>query len=702
MENTKKYPGQLVFGLDIGTRSIVGTVGYKKGEQFVVVAQSSREHETRAMLDGQIHDIDKVAETIKSVKENLETKIGRTLDRVCIAAAGRVLKTIQIHTEIDLKEERTVTEEDIYTLHSAATEDAYKKFLDENNSDVKFYCVGSSVVRYFLNDFAISNLKNHKAKTIGVDLIATFLPDDVVDGLYKAVELSGLEVANLTLEPIAAIQLAIPERFRLLNIALVDVGAGTSDISITKDGTIIAFGMIPTAGDCLTEVIANHCMVDFNTAEQIKRQGDYQETIKYEDIMGMQQTITKKEIEKVLEPSVDNMAKKAAEKIMELNGGKSVGAVFVVGGGGIIPGYTKKLAKELSLQAERVALRGKEVMQNIVFEDNELKVDSLLVTPIGICLNFYEQNNNFIFVSFNEQRVKLFNNMNLTVMDAAMQTDFPSNGFFPKSGKELNFTVNGRTRMVRGEMGEPAVIEVNKKPANLHTIIKENDIINVKESSAGKQAQMIIEKLAEYKSVIKVVVNEQVVELPKFAMVNNNLESAYYEIQNNDEIEILDYYTVKQIRQFMDIAVKEGSVCYVNNKVSSDDTKVYENFEVNWEIEAGGYFEETNNTQDFPEQNIVKDFQEDEKYDTIEPEKEQTINNMNANDIADAVRVIVNGEMVTMTGKDKYVFVDVFSYISFDLSKPQGVIVTTINGRDAGYMEELHNGDVIEIYWRKP
>ena len=152
----------------------------------------------------------------------------------------------------------------------------------------------------------------------------------------------------------------------------------------------------------------------------------------------------------------------------------------------------------------------------------------------------------------------------------------------------------------------------------------------------------------------------------------------------------------------MDIAVKEGSVCYVNNKVSSDDTKVYENFEVNWEIEAGGYFEETNNTQDFPEQNIVKDFQEDEKYDTIEPEKEQTINNMNANDIADAVRVIVNGEMVTMTGKDKYVFVDVFSYISFDLSKPQGVIVTTINGRDAGYMEELHNGDVIEIYWRKP
>ena len=57
MTASKKYSGQLVFGLDIGTRSIVGTVGYKSGEQFIVVAQKVKEHETRAMIDGQIHDI---------------------------------------------------------------------------------------------------------------------------------------------------------------------------------------------------------------------------------------------------------------------------------------------------------------------------------------------------------------------------------------------------------------------------------------------------------------------------------------------------------------------------------------------------------------------------------------------------------------------------------------------------------------------
>ena len=99
MTEAKKYTGQLVFGLDIGTRSIVGTVGYKDGERFVVIAQRIKEHETRAMLDGQIHDIQKVGDTIREVKEQLEEAVGRKLTEVCIAAAGRVLCTVTTHTE---------------------------------------------------------------------------------------------------------------------------------------------------------------------------------------------------------------------------------------------------------------------------------------------------------------------------------------------------------------------------------------------------------------------------------------------------------------------------------------------------------------------------------------------------------------------------------------------------------------------------
>lgn len=705
MEGTRKFPGQLVFGLDIGTRSIVGTVGYKRDDgHFIVVAQCGKEHETRAMLDGQIHDIAKVGNTIREVKERLEAKLTKRLEKVCIAAAGRVLKTIQTHTDMDFETDKIISEEDIYALNSKAVEEAYKYFIKENESDMRFYCVGSSVVRYYMNDYSITNLEGHKARKIGVDMIATFLPDDVVDGLYKAVENAGLSVASLTLEPIAAIELAIPEKFRLLNIALVDVGAGTSDISITKEGTITAFGMIPIAGDSLTETIAQHCMVEFNVAERIKREAGEKDTVTYEDILGLPQQITAKEVEELLYPSVKKMTDDVAEKILELNGGKSVGAVFVVGGGGKIPGYTKALAERLGIAPERVAIRGKEVMQTIVFEDTDMEQNSLLVTPIGICLDFYKENHNFIFVSFNDTSVKMYNNDKLTIMDVAVSADYPSSDLFPKSGKQLSFTVNGKPRFVRGYMGEGAIIALNGEPANLYTQVKENDIIRVLESTAGEPGKMKLEKLPEYKGTFNVIVNGQKVTLPKFASVNGNIITTSYDIQEGDDIVFLDYVTVDHIRTTMDINVAEDVICMVNNKEADKDTKVYENFEVVFKLLEKAQ-------EEWPDD-------EDESYDALmevpvkdapaqevksEPKKEETVEEEKPPVPAGPITiyVTVNGSPVAMSGKPKYVFVDVFNYINFDLSKPQGAIVTTVNGQDANYMAELHDRDIIEIYWRK-
>ena len=675
-----RYKGQLVFGLDIGTRSIVGTVGYKSGDRFVVVAQRTKEHETRAMLDGQIHDIQKVADTIADVKLQLETAIGRKLTEVCIAAAGRVLRTVTTHVEYPFSADREINREDVYGLIAAGVEKAYQEFLDsQNEEDVKFYCVGHSVVRFYLNGYPMGNLEGHKARTIGIDLIATFLPDDVVDGLYKAVELAGLNVSSLTLEPIAAIQLAIPERFRMLNIALLDVGAGTSDISITNDGCILAYGMIPMAGDLLTETIAKHCLVDFATAEQIKRDAGMMEEISYMDIMLLPQKITSEEVKRITSDVINEMASRAAEKIKELNGDKAVSAVFVVGGGGKMPGYTEAIAEKLGIAKERVALRGEEVMQQIVFEEEVVK-DSLLVTPIGICLNFYEQSNNFIFVNFNETRIKIYDNNKLTVADAAMQAQFPNDGLFPKRGSALNFTVNGKQKMARGQLGETAVITVNGEPADINTPIHANDMIKVVESTAGEPGHMTIGELPEITETLGIFVNEKKVEVPRFASVGKVLQSGYYEIQEGDEIEILNYYTVSQIVEFMDVILDPHMNVYVNNMLADQDTPVYENFSVVWTLENIPNSTDTylNSEDAYPEAEDACPEAKDEKM----------------------LHLMVNQQPVTLKGKSEYVFVDVFEEIDFDLTKPKGKgIVTNLNGKPAQYMEPLHEGDIIEIYW---
>ena len=584
MQRADSKQHKLIYGLDIGTRSIVGTVGYMEKDHFVVVAQKVREHETRAMLDGQIHDIGAVGEMIRDVTDELEKELDITLSQVCIAAAGRVLQTVTTSVEIDLEGEKLITKEDIFALDSYGIEKAYEEFQKENELDMKFYCVGYTVMRYYMNHYPMSNLENHKAKIIAADLIATFLPDDVVDGLYKAVELAGLEVANLTLEPIAAMAVAIPQMYRMLNIALIDVGAGTSDISITKDGSIVAYGMLPVAGYCLTEDIARHCLVDFTTAEMIKRGIEHSDTVEYKDIMGLPQTISKEEVLSVCSDHLTEMAEQAADKIMELNGDKPVSAVFVVGGGGKIEGYTQLVADRLGIARERCALRGEEVMQKIDFLPGDIKKDSMLVTPVGICLNYYEQSNNFVFVTLNGERVKLYDNNRLAVVDAAIQAEIPNDALFPKRGETLTFTFNGKQKMIRGERGESAVILLNGEPADIHTPIRGNDRIEIKESTAGAPAALELGKLAEYNQEIHITVNGQSITLPKFASANGELQSAFYQIREGDEIELLNYYTVQQVTEVMDVMLDPAMQILINHEPAGIDSKVYDNFTLEWKL----------------------------------------------------------------------------------------------------------------------
>ena len=738
-----------VFGLDIGTRNVVGTVGYQTDDkEFVVTAQYVREHETRAMLDGQIHDIGRVAKTIKEVKDELEKQTGQPLEEVCIAAAGRVLKTVTTHVEYEYAQESVVTGEDVHTLNLLGIEKAQEELKEVNDTSYKFYCVGYSTVKFFLNNEVFISLEGHKANKIGEDIIVTFLPEDVVDGLYAAVGQAGLSVANMTLEPIAAINVAIPENYRMLNIALVDVGAGTSDISITRDGSIIAYGMIPHAGDEMTEVIVQHFLVDFNMAESIKLQSTTSDTVTYKDIMSIEHTIPAQDVWDVAAPVVDNIAQEVSAKIRELNGDKTVSACFVVGGGGKIHGFTEKLAEDLDLPEERVALRGEEVLGDVTFEQEDIKKDPLLVTPIGICLNYYDQRNNFIMVRFNGERIKLYDNNRLTIVDAALQAGFPNDELFPKRGTPINFTVNGVARLVRGEAGEGAVVTMNGKPASINTPLEPNSEIVIEPSTAGEAAEYKISQLDEYNhSVITFVINGRKVSCPRFVQVNGRLEPEDYSIRENDVIETRNYYTVRQIAQFMDLVIDTDQMIFVNNEEAGLDTLVYENFSVEWKTDEYGVARiDNNNYNDTQESdsddasvlaeqganstesdntatrtseqmmNQVLDELHDEFAKEAEasavPENELPENELPKNDIQEeiheedssenTVTVIVNGEPVELSGKDTYIFVDIFTHISFDLQAGKGrAIATVINGRDAQFSEELHEGDKIELYWKE-
>ena len=516
----------------------------------------------------------------------------------------------------------------------------------------------------------------------------------------------------------------------------------------------------------------------------IKRTSTIEEKVTFEDIMTISHTVPSKEVWELLDPVVDKITTEVSNKIMELNGNQTVSACFVVGGGGKVHGFTEMLAEKLEISSERVALRGEEVLKEVIFQQKDIKKDPLLVTPIGICLNFFEQKNNFIMVKFNGERLKLYDNNRLTIVDAALQAGFPNDQLFPKRGTPINFTVNGVTRIARGEAGEPACVMMNDAPANINTPLEPNCEIVITPSTAGEAAVYRIEQLEEYNTAtVSFFVNGRHITCPKFVEVNGSLEPGSYEIQEGDAIETRSFYTVSQVAEFMDVKVDLSHQILVNNREATMDSLVYENFNIDWttddtyvpagtssyitkedEIASGttfkGKLEEvsaqgvylgaanaqggkgvdnitseleqapttSNETQEAEVQNeeIIgsesADFEEEgisketsiESTDEVAGEKVEEGSKEKALESTEAAQgeqetvdptqivVIVNGEPVTLSGKTSYIFVDIFDRITFDLTASRGrAIATILNGENAQFAQEIHNGDKIELYWKE-
>lgn len=714
-----------VFGLDIGTRSIVGTVGYRVGtDRFIVAAQESIEHTTRAVIDGQIHDIPTVTNTIRQIKDRLESRIHQKLQDVSIAAAGRVLKTKQVRARFSFSSETKVTQDHIKSLDMLGVEQAYEEIRkDEDSADKKFFCVGYSTVKYFLNGYPMEMIEMHLANFIEVDLIATFLPEEVVDGLYSAVEDAGLHVASLTLEPIAAINIAIPEKFRLLNIALVDVGAGTSDISIVKDGSIIAFGMIPLAGDEVTEAIAKKYLTDFETAERVKRQCERKKTVSFKDIFGQKLQVTKEDVADISKEAIQDITKHIAERIMALNGDQTVSAVFVVGGGGKHEGFTEMLASHLGLPLERVAIRGAEVLTQIEFEQPGVRKDSTLVTPLGICMNYYEQKNNFIHVVVNDQRVKLYDNGKVTVLDACISSGFSRNNLFPIRGDSIHYTVNGEEMEQKGAVGEVALIRKNGKEVSLNEFVQENDTIYIKPSTKGKTKTITIGEIEPCKEELSVTLFGRTLLCPKLVEVNGKGVTPLYQVQDGDQIETFDYYSVSGLLEFADM--DKDTPVLLNGREAGAAAKIHTGDVITRRPVPVVEEEEVEEPEDkfqkqleedpllqpqkpLPEwmQGIPFDTQKLGADGTMIPGQADGKNGMprqeTAHGVLQTVHVTVNGKAVTMPAKEKPIFVDVFDVYPFDLTKAGGTrLITRINGIDKDFTEPVQEGDTIELFWEK-
>ncbi|MBR1553103.1 MAG: rod shape-determining protein [Schwartzia sp.] len=531
-----------LFALDIGTRSVIGIVAEQDAKGTLKILDTTRkEHNTRAMLDGQIHDVPQVAAIIEEVKGVLEQRTG-PLKSVAVAAAGRALYTMTAETEMNFS--GVITAEDQSRLDFSGVQMAQTQLAESSDIDdpTHYYCVGYSTIKYTLDGIQLKSLIGQRGRQATATVIATFLPRQVIDSMDSALSETGLRLQAITLEPIAAINVLIPPTMRHLNLVLVDIGAGTSDVAITKNGSVIAYGMVPQAGDEITEAISQHFLLDFNVAERIKREAAEGKDVTFTDILGMEYHLTADEILAALLPAVQKLADAIAHQIMTLNGDEPQ-AVLLVGGGALTPRLAECVAEKLELPLERVAVRHPSSVDGVEALPPELMQPDA-VTPLGILKIASLNTLHFLTVYVSGEEHRLFNFRELTVSDALLAAGIQLKAASGKAGAGITVTVDGEERFFPGTMGKMASVTVDGEPADLESPIASGAHIEIVPGEEGMPPTLTVGDIADVPESYTVYINGNKKTLPPAFLVNGEIVEEGRTLSDGDVITSKDTRSV--------------------------------------------------------------------------------------------------------------------------------------------------------------
>ena len=705
-----------LFALDIGTRSVVGIILEENQDNFHVRDILVKEHKERAMVDGQIHNVLYVAELIKEIKQELEEKHG-ALTKVSVAAAGRSLKTEQASVKVNIRNRPIFTEEDISRLELQAVQQAQQQLLQqkEDTQTSHYYCVGYSVLYYRLDGEEIGSLLDQQGDEAQIEVIATFLPRVVVESLIAALKRADLEMEALTLEPIAAINVLIPPSMRRLNVALVDIGAGTSDIAITDKSTIVAYGMVPTAGDEITEALSDHYLLDFPVAETAKRQLQTDEEILIQDILGFDQYFPKDEVLKAIEPAVKQLAKAIGEEILRLNNQHAPKAVMLVGGGSLTPSLSEKLGEVLGLPANRIAVRGVDAIQNLTKEEH-IKASPELVTPIGIAIAAKKMPIQYMSLTVNEQVVRLFELKEMTVGDAFLAANIRAKQLYGKPGHGLSVSVNGQDIFIPGGHGQPAQILVNGQPASTKSVIQSGDTIQLIEGQDGQTATATVRDLIDSAAVKKVTLQDTMYVVEPKIILNGEPASIDTALKDRDTILFEPAGTIEDIFKLtnnMDLLKRlESYIIHVDGKplylqeFSASLSINGKPCKLQYSVQDGDIlsFQQAalpsvqmiaNHMNILLEDKIIVHFQ-NEILELTKVANEILINQV----VMSPLSTVPNGATVSVKEKDqsRWIYQDVFRFSNWQIPTTfKGNFTILRNNQPASFDTEIFGGDKLEI-----
>ena len=374
---------QVIVALDIGTTKVCAVAG-RKNEHGKLEILGVGKVESLGVSRGVVSNIDKTVKAIKEAIKAAEKNAGTEIKVVHVGIAGQHIKSLQ-HRGILTRDNNynEISREDIDKLIN----DMHKLVLPP----------GDKILHVIPQEYTIDNEQGitDPIGMSGVRLEANF---HIITGqisasnnIQRCVEKVGLNVADVTLEPIASAAAVLSEEEKEAGVALVDIGGGTTDITIFHEGIIRHTAVIPFGGNVITKDIKEGCMVLYQQAEKLKiRFGAALADEVYDNriitIPGLKgrdpKEISEKNLARIIQARVEEILDYVVWEIRRSGYERKLIAGIVLTGGGALLNHIEKITEYHTGMSTRIGIP----VEQLAHGYEERVCNPIYATAIGLLL----------------------------------------------------------------------------------------------------------------------------------------------------------------------------------------------------------------------------------------------------------------------------------------------------------------------------
>lgn len=249
--------------VDIGSTKIVALAG-KKIEDNKIKIIGLGHSASRGIKRGVVMNVEEAFAAVNDAVSQAEKDCGHVIENVFVNISGQHLTTITTHSQRTIGRDRSVTEADVHQMTELARQIRLPEGMYIYHINSEFYTIDSET--------GITN----PIGTIGEKIEGTFklhlAPESYSRNISTCFRQGSINVQKPILDPIASSSVVLTEDEKEAGVALVDIGGGTTKISIFCDGVLCHTSMVPFGGNVLTHDIKEGCSITVRQAESLKVQ----------------------------------------------------------------------------------------------------------------------------------------------------------------------------------------------------------------------------------------------------------------------------------------------------------------------------------------------------------------------------------------------------------------------------------------------